>query len=317
MSPLSAFALPSDVAAHGSEEPGRAFPRAEDPEGSTERARQLSRLRSEITRLQRPRGDSDLLPLAPELTALLPGGGLRVGSAYSLAPAAGLIGALLAPPSQQGAWCAVVGMPALGIEALAGLGVDLSRVVLVPDPGTRWLGVVSALAEVFPLLAVHPPHTASEAEASRIHARLRVQRSTLLVTAPWPQSEARLSVEQGEWQGLGTGWGLLSQRVVTIRAEAPQGVRRARVLLPGPEGVLAPLGSGGATTREAQDGWRSLSESGPRPGEERLLGGERLSGGGRPGESRRTRSRLRPVPFAAAVSSGSAPAPPSGIRVAG
>src|SRR5690606_22320376 len=115
------------------------------PGTDTVRLHELHRLRSEINRMQRRRAEAPLLPLDPAFESLLPENGLRIGSAYSLDRSPSLLGALLAPPSQKGAWCALVGMPTIGVEALSGFGVELSRVVLVPDPGERWLTVVSAL----------------------------------------------------------------------------------------------------------------------------------------------------------------------------
>src|SRR5689334_10995109 len=66
-----------------------------------------------------------VLPVAPELSGLLPGRGLRRGSTVAVAtgraaPAGGgtsLMLALLAEASRAGSWCAVVGVPALGALA--------------------------------------------------------------------------------------------------------------------------------------------------------------------------------------------------------
>jgi len=125
-------------------------------------------------------------------------------------------------------------MPTIGVEAMADLGVDLDRLVLVPDPGSRWLTIATALSEVIPLIAVHPRSRASDADTARLGARLRDRGCTMLVTARWPQSEATIAVEETEWHGLGSGWGLLAERTVTLRAsgrrqEAP---RRVRVQMP-------------------------------------------------------------------------------------
>ena len=210
-------------------------PTALHSESTPGRAHELHRLRSEISRMQRRRSDVPFLPLDPALDGLLPDSGLRIGSAYSITPSPSLLGALLAAPSQKGSWCAVIGMPTLGIEAMAGFGVELSRLILVPDPGPRWLTVASALSEVVPLIAVHPRSRVGDADIQRLNARLRDRGCTLLVTARWPQSEATIRVEETEWHGLGEGWGLLADRTVTLRAssrrqEAP---RRVRVRLPG------------------------------------------------------------------------------------
>src|SRR5262245_49771481 len=115
-----------------------------------EAASRVAHLRSRVEQVQGRRLGASVLPVHPALADLLPGGGLRAGSAYTIGPSTSLLLALLARPSQEGSWCAVVGMPDLGIEAASQLGVDLSRLVLIPDPGERWLAVAAAVADVLP-----------------------------------------------------------------------------------------------------------------------------------------------------------------------
>lgn len=212
------------------------------PLSDTSRLHDLERLRTQINRMQRSRAEASLLPLDPAFSGLLPDEGLRVGAAYTIDPSPSLLAALLAPPSQKGMWCAVIGMPTIGLEALADFGVDLSRLILIPEPGKRWLTIASALSEVLPLVAVHPQDRLREAEAVRLNARLRDRACTLLVTAPWPQNEAVLRLEGAQWQGLHDGSGLLSQRVVTVTATGRRQAmpQRVQVLLPGPSGTVAP-----------------------------------------------------------------------------
>lgn len=209
-------------------------------ESTASRAQEIHRLRGEISRMQRRRSDVPFLPLDPALEGLLPDPGLRVGSSYSLSPSPSLLGALLAAPSQKGSWCAIIGMPTIGIEAMSDLGVELERLILVPEPGPRWLTVATALSEVIPLIAVHPRSRVADADISRLNARLRDRGCTLLVTAPWPQSEATIRVEETEWHGLGSGWGLLADRTVTLSSSGRrlESVRRVRVQMPTPLGQV-------------------------------------------------------------------------------
>jgi hypothetical protein len=112
---------------------------------------------------------------------------------------------LLAQPSQAGSWCGVIGMPRLGAEAAEALGVDLSRLVLIPEPGPRWLAVTATIAEVLPVVAVRPAGRAPDGEISRLAARLRDRGAVLLVQGPWPQAEAVLELGAPEWTGVGRG----------------------------------------------------------------------------------------------------------------
>lgn len=227
---------------------------------SDTRAGEVLRLRREISRMQRRRSEHALLPLDPAFAALLPEEGLQTGTAYTVSPSPSLVLALLSAASQKGHWCAVVGMPTLGVEAAAAFGIDLSRLILVPAPGERWLSVTSALAEVIPLIAVHPGGRVRDAEVSRLSARLRDRGCTLLVTEPgaaetrgaethgsvprsadrWPQSEGSIRLHDPHWHGLGAGWGLLSDCTVTVTAQSRHSARPSsvRVQLPGGHGAV-------------------------------------------------------------------------------
>lgn len=204
---------------------------------------EVRRLRAQLERVQGLRMDAAVRPVHPALAELLPGGGLRAGAAYTLAPSASLLLSLLARPSREGAWCAAVGMPELGAEAAAGLGVALERLVLVPDPGPRWLAVAATLAEVIPVVAVRPAGTVSDAEASRFMARLRDRGASLLVQGVWPQAEAGLRIVDSEWAGLGDGHGYLTSRTVTVAVDSRRSPvpRRARMMLPDDGGALTSL----------------------------------------------------------------------------
>lgn len=148
---------------------------------------------------------------------------LRTGGAYEV-DSAGLALALLAQPSREGAWVAVIGVRDFGVEAAAELGIDLSRTVLVPDPGDLWLEATAALVDVVTMVLLRPPAGVSARTASRIAARLRKRSSVLVSWGSWPGSEARLSVEMSSWTGLAHGHGRLDRRrmvVAVSRGSAP------------------------------------------------------------------------------------------------
>lgn len=202
------------------------------------------------------------LPTVPALAGLLPGGALRAGAAYTVSGSTALAMALMAGPSGEGAWCGVVGLPWFGAEAAGGLGVDLSRVVLVPEPGREWLSVVAALADALTVVVVRPPGAVTSAEAARLSARLRTRGAVLVaLTDPvgfggagsdragwyWPGSEARLTVDEHDWSGLGDGFGRLVARQagVTVLGRGTAGrPRRQRLWLPGPDGAVRTVETG-------------------------------------------------------------------------
>ncbi len=213
-----------------------------------EALRDVAQLRVQLERMQGRRLDAPALPTHPAFAALLPGGGLRPGAAYALAPSAALLLALMARPSQDGAWCAAIGMPELGAEAAERYGLDLDRLVLVPEPGPRWLAITATIAEVMPVVAVRPPARVGDAEIARLSARLRDRGSVLLVQGQWPQAEAVIDVADPRWSGLGAGHGYLAGRELTVSVTSRRSpsARRARMLLPAADGTVSLLGPAAA-----------------------------------------------------------------------
>jgi len=230
-----------------------------------------------------------VLPVLPGLTGLFPGGGLPLGGTVLLGPAAApeaLVGSgfgasgltsalpnrvsgltsllllLLAGASSRGHWCAVAGLPELGLVAAVELGADLDRLVLVPRPGSegRWQSVVTTLLETVDLVCLVPDAPVRPADARRLSARARERRSTLVVldaasptgvargfpcggpvragriVARWPgPSDLRCSVRESSWSGLDRGHGLLSFRQLEAEAGgrgAASRPRNSRLRLP-------------------------------------------------------------------------------------
>lgn len=202
------------------------------------------RLAARLRQAQGDRSAGRPLDTLPALAGLLPHGALRVGTSYSVTGSTALTMALLAGPSAAGAWCGVVGMPGFAAQTARDLGLDLDRLVFVPDPGPRWLSVVGALVDALTVVAVRPPAAIRDAEAARIAARLRQREAVLIADGPWPRREAHLSVAESSWIGVGSGHGHLTARQVTVTAVGRGTAirpRRARLWLPDPEGMVRPV----------------------------------------------------------------------------
>ncbi|MBC7592760.1 MAG: hypothetical protein H7288_02260 [Kineosporiaceae bacterium] len=170
-------------------------------------------------------------PLAthPAFSGLL---ALQTGASYGV-DSASLAMALMAGPSGDGAWCGVVGSAEFGIEAPAAAGVELSRTILVPDPADQWLDVTSALIDVLTVVVVKPPGRVSEGAASRISARLRQRGAMLIAWGGWPRCEARLTMNDISWVGLGRGHGHLRARQATVSVrKGTTPAERRRLWLP-------------------------------------------------------------------------------------
>jgi hypothetical protein len=193
-----------------------------------------------------------VLPVAGPLAEILPAGGLRRGSTVAVCGSTSLLLAVLAEASRAGSWCALVGLPDLGVQAAAEAGLDLARTALVPRPGPRPAAVVAALVDgvdVVVLDTTLPGVRWPAGDRQRLGARVR-QRGAVLVpvtTTPgaWPGAEVELRAEGGAWAGLGgDGAGRLRSRRVRVRcaARGRPGEREVPLLLPGPAGACAPDG---------------------------------------------------------------------------
>jgi hypothetical protein len=184
------------------------------------------------------------LPVLPALTSLLPEGGLRRGSTIAVTGSVTLALAVLAGPSASGSWTAIVGLPSLGVEAAAELGVALERLALVPEPGIeRWPVVVAALLDELDIVLAPPPPRMCAAHARRLTARARERDGVLVVLGSRGLGvepvDLQLTVTDGRWRGLGHGHGHLMTRQVEVVARGRRAAareRRARLWLPAPGG---------------------------------------------------------------------------------
>jgi hypothetical protein len=135
----------------------------------------------------------------------------------------------------------VIGVPDFGLEAAAGIGVDLDRTVLVPEPGDAWLEVTAALADVLQVVVVRPPGKVTQHQAARLSSRLRQRDAVLIAVGDWPRAEARLWIEGSTWTGIGRGHGRLTGHRASIIAESHSGQRQhAEVWLPAIDQQIRP-----------------------------------------------------------------------------
>lgn len=212
-----------------------------------------------------------VLPVLPTLAGLLPDGGLRRGSVVSilgpLTPSPGaasagstsLLLALLAAASAAGSWAAVVGVADLGALAAAELGVDLSRLALVPSPGPNLTGIAATLLDGVDLLAVAGVERTSAPERSRLAARARQRGAVLLPLGSWPGADVVLRCSAGRWSGagagagagMGMGAGRLRQRELLVSTGG-----RGRAGAGGPVRLQLPAPDGGVRTLPDQPGRR-------------------------------------------------------------
>lgn len=240
---------------------GQPSPRASAPTGAAGpagRARESLALLAERTR---PVSSSQtrLLPVVPSLVGLFPDGNLRRGSTIVVTGqdmagdpegSGGGISvalALLTAASTAGSWGAFVGIAGLGAVAAHEMGIDLTRLAVVPRPHAAWAEVVAALIDGVDLVVLCPPFPPRPAMARRLVARVRERRSVLVVVAGrsgWPEPpDVHLRVSDMRWNGVGAGEGYLCERRMTVTATGRRSStrpRRQHLWLPSATGPAMP-----------------------------------------------------------------------------
>jgi hypothetical protein len=190
------------------------------------------------------------LPVLPALQELLPGG-LPHGSVVAMGVWSLLCLALAAGASAAGAWCAVVGLPALGVAAAADTGIDPDRLLLIPEPGSGWPQVVASLLDGCELVLLHPPSRPPASLRRRLESVARRHGGVLVIAGEWEGAQARLTIARQEWVGIGTGSGRLQARRAHVVAGGRGAAARPRdqwLWLPGPDGAIAPVAPAAGTT---------------------------------------------------------------------
>ena len=154
--------------------------------------------------------------------------------------------ALLAAASEAGSWCALVGLAGLGAVAAHDIGIDLTRLAVIPRPDAAWAEVTAALIDGVDLVVLCPPFPPRPAMARRLVARVRERRSVLVVVSGrsgWPEHpDVALRVSDMRWDGVGAGEGYLCRRRMTVTATGRRSSARPRhrhLWLPSATGAVA------------------------------------------------------------------------------
>jgi len=197
------------------------------------------------------------LPVLPALHELLPHG-LRRGSTLSVSGSVSLLLALLGAASADGAWCALVGLPPISAEAAAEYGIELSRLAIVPRPGSAWTTVVGALLDAVEVVAVRPVgRTPALGEVNRLAARARSHDAVLMPfltgDTSWPGADVRLEAHDRHWAGIGSGRGRLRERQLDVTAQG-----RGRAARPRRTELWLPVAGGGVAAPAARATLTSL-----------------------------------------------------------
>lgn len=196
---------------------------------------------------------SPAFPIPSALSGVLPARGLRAGSSLAVSGPCASSLALSVAAAAMGSehWCALVGMPHVGLGALDSLGLDATRTALVPALGPRPAVSLAALVDGISILVLGADLELSAATWRALSARARTQRSLLIRVQPRSfevSAHARCDLELGsagvQWTGLAHGSGRLRFRTAFAHA-AGRGIlgtgKRTAVRVPALSGALSPL----------------------------------------------------------------------------
>lgn len=152
------------------------------------RAEQLESLRRRMAEMSgHAIAPADDLPLELTEQALVPRGTVAV-----LSGARSLLLSMVAAATAAGGNVAIVGQPDIGLLAAVERGADLSRLAVIPDPGTDPVEVAAVLIDGMDLVVLGlGGRRVSQTRARAVVARARTRGCTLLVT-------------DGDWQGAPT-----------------------------------------------------------------------------------------------------------------
>jgi hypothetical protein len=174
-----------------------AFASSQRQEDRAEQLESLRRRMAEMSGAVAARAD-DLLPesesrlalpqwLADSLPVALPQGTVAVCSG-----ARSLLLSMVAAVTAAGGNVAIVGQPDIGLLAAVEMGADLSRLAVIPDPGTDPVEVAAVLIDGMDLVVLGlGGRRVPQTRARAVVARARNRGCTLLVT-------------DGDWQGAPT-----------------------------------------------------------------------------------------------------------------
>ena len=177
------------------------------------------------------------------LSALFPRSSLRAGSSVAIEGAAStsLLLSLAIAAMGEDSWCAIAGMPDLGLRSALDAGLDPCRLALAPAGGDQRPQVLSALADGLGVLVLGPDLDLAPVLWRSLLGRARTADTLVLAAAPPGRADLTLRATTQGWAGLGQGSGRVRRRRLEVTSEGRgiAGRRAVEVLLPQVGGMVA------------------------------------------------------------------------------
>jgi hypothetical protein len=175
-----------------------------------DRAEQVEHLRRKMAAVSGKvgsgrRGDVRANNVLPESESLLPRGTVAVLSGARSLPLS-----MVAAVTAAGGHAAIVGQPDVGLLAAVEMGADLSRLAVIPEPGSDPVEVAAVLMDGMDLVVLGLGGRSVPATRARaVVARARQKGCTLLVTGgDWQGASIRLEARVSDYEMTGAGGGI-------------------------------------------------------------------------------------------------------------
>lgn len=176
-------------------------------------------------------GESFAVPSA--LEKLLPGG-LPAGQVVNVSGSTSVLFALAAHAAGTRGWCAALGLTQVGWAAVADLGIDLGRTIVIPGD-KHLIKALDIVLESFPICILGPQVAITSGQRRTLEGKIR-QRKALVLAYKWPQAPLALQARPCSGQGMRSGAG----RIRSLRWEISlTGKSAARQLAHYPDSELS------------------------------------------------------------------------------
>lgn len=184
--------------------------------------------------------DTTWIPAPEALATLVPHGAFRRGSTAVVTGSTSLMLHTAAALMTEGAWCALVSYPDLGLAAALDAGIDPARCAVIPRPGPDAAAVLSAVTDGFDVVVVGHCTALNERDRRSISQRVRHRGAVLLSSRPWLGSDVTLTVTSRAGRGLTSRGRLVAEELEvtgTGRGAGGGAPRRARMHVLRQDGV--------------------------------------------------------------------------------
>jgi hypothetical protein len=163
------------------------------------------------------REDRIPIPVHPTLTALFPNG-LHRGAITVAHGSTHTALALLVQHTQAGGWAGIVGAPELNYSAAHDLGVDLSKLLVVPHPADHTPQIIATLIDGTDLILLGPHIILTPADQRTLAARAKERGTHIITGRPWPGARTYVDTTHAQWAGAKNGLGRLTSCTYNLDA---------------------------------------------------------------------------------------------------